>query len=45
MNADEIGHERWPHHRARHAPALLAAGGHYATMWMLQQQEDELLSP
>ena len=46
MNADEIlvmsdGHiiERGTH------PALLAAGGHYATMWMLQQQEDELLSP
>ena len=46
MNADEIlvmsdGRiiERGTH------PALLAAGGHYATMWMLQQQEDELLSP
>lgn len=42
MNADEIlvmsaGHiiERGTH------PALLAAGGQYATMWMLQQQEEQ----
>jgi ATP-binding cassette subfamily B protein len=42
MNADEIlvmsaGHivERGTH------PALLAANGQYATMWMLQQQEEQ----
>ena len=42
MNADEIlvmsaGQviERGTH------PALLAAGGHYATIWMLQQQEEQ----
>lgn len=42
MSADEILVMRAGHivERGTH-PALLAAGGQYATMWMLQQQEEQ----